>query len=205
MIILTPDADGIAKAAEHLRSGGIVAHPTETCYGFACDLRSAAAVTRLFALKQRPADKPVSGLFPSVEQAAAVVAWSDQAQALADAHLPGPLTIILPLREGVHLLPQPTGGATLGVRISSHPVAMALAQATGFPVSTTSANLHGLPNPYSTTAILDQFGAEALRDVLLLDGGALPGAPPSTVIDLATGAVLRSGTVATEPHALPPL
>ncbi len=205
MMLLPADAQGIASAAEHLGAGGIVLHPTETCYGIACDLRSADAVARLFALKRRPVDKPISGLFASAEEARRWVLWNPEADRLAREHLPGPLTIVLPLLADAGLFPTPAGGSTLGVRVSSHPTALALASAVGFPISTTSANLHGAPNPYSPADILEQFGEELLRDVLVLDGGVLPGAPPSTVVDLVGGAVLRSGTVGIDPHALPPL
>lgn len=203
-MIVTADAAGIAAAAEYLRGGGLVIHPTETCYGIACDLRSIDAVRALFAFKRRPGDKPVSGLFASVEAAKHAVVWQEQATQLASTYLPGPLTIVLPLQPNSGLFPGPDGGATLGVRISSHPVAQALAEACGFPISTTSANLHGQPNPYSIADLQTQFGP-ALDQVLVLDGGILPGAPPSTVIDLVGGAVLRGGTVTIDPHALPSL
>ena len=189
MYVLPFAEASLADAVAIIQGGGIVAHPTETCYGLACDLSNPQAVRRLFALKDRPTHMPVSGLFPSVEDAQRFVAWSDEARALADAHLPGPLTIILPLRADAPraLLPSPEGGTTLGVRVSSNPLAAQLAFLCGFPISTTSANRHGEPNPYDAERILTTW-PEGSGLNLVLDGGALPPTPPSTVIDLSGGA-----------------
>lgn len=194
----------LTAAVDALRAGHVVVHPTETCYGLACDLANPDAVARVFALKRRPSNMPVSALFASVDDAKNYVVWNDEAEKLAAEHLPGPLTMILPMREDAPfslspLPPSPIGGEgnergvgeTLGVRISSHPTAMALVRAFGSPISTTSANLHGKPNPYSLDDIRAQFPEEDLRDVVLLDGGTLPNRPPSKIIDLATGRIIR--------------
>src|SRR3989344_5458768 len=98
MKALLANENGIHDAIKILRSGGIVAHATETCYGFACDLKNPAAVRKLFATKRRPANMPVSALFASVAQAHEYLEWNDLAEKLAQEHLPGPLTIILKLR-----------------------------------------------------------------------------------------------------------
>ncbi len=185
----------LAEAVAVLREGGVVAHATETCYGLACDLANPAAAARLFAIKQRPETQPVSGLFASIEDAKRFVVWNDRADALAAGHLPGPLTLILPLRADAPALlhpvstshiPHPTSH-TLGVRVSSHPHAQAIVEGYGSPVSTTSANLHGLPNPYSAQDILTQFADRQAQPDLILDSGPLPTVPPSLVMDL-TGA-----------------
>ncbi len=89
----------IADALTVLQNGGVVAHATETCYGLACDLSNPDAVTKLFAIKQRPESQPVSALFASVDEAKKYVEWNDRAEELAAQYLPGPLTLILPLRS----------------------------------------------------------------------------------------------------------
>lgn len=195
-------SESIIGACDTLRAGGIVVHPTETCYGLACDLTNAEAVAALFRLKQRPLDRPVSALFPSVEAAQRYVVWHAEAQQLARERLPGPLTLVLPVREDAPVIVSvpPEGasgesGATLGIRVSSHPVAAALAAAYGQPISTTSANRHGLPNPYSIDEIRAQFSPEELERVFLIDGGTLPRHAPSMVVDLTVESaprVLRS-------------
>lgn len=189
----------LTEALSVLHAGGTVAHATETCYGFACDLTNPAAVARLFAIKQRSADQPVSALFSSLEEAKQYVVWNARAEELARAHLPGPLTLILPMRAdaptALYTVPMNKLRAvtencslktenSLGLRLSSHSVASALAAAFGSPLSTTSANLHGAPNPYSAADIALQFEGQPLQPDLILDSGNLPRTPPSTVIDL---------------------
>lgn len=208
----------IAEALNILRFGGVVAHATETCYGLACDMRNQDAVKKLFLIKDRPFDQPVSALFASIDEAKKYVEWNEEAEKLAKQYLPGPLTMILPMKKDApqqifatavsNELPAmsyqqklTTNGslltASLGLRISSHPLAQKLVTAFGSPLSTTSANIHGLPNPYSAQDIAEQFeGLEIIPD-LVLDSGILPNNPPSTVVNLSSGAktVHRSGSV----------
>lgn len=186
MRILPATPQAIDEAIAIIAEGGIVAHATETCYGLACDLSNPVAVAKLFAIKQRPNDQPVSALFADVNQAKEFVEWNERAEELAIG-LPGPLTIVLPLRATAKLFPTPHGGATIGIRVSPHPTARALVTEFGSPISTTSANIHGKPNPYSAADIVKQFaGLPDLLD-LILDDGVLPSTPPSTVIDLTRG------------------
>jgi|SRR3989344_4971870 len=188
MRIVSANAQGMEEALHVLQNGGLVAHATETCYGFACDLTNPDAVTKLFAMKNRPANQPVSALFFSVDEAKKWVLWNERVEELAKEHLPGPLTIILPLKAEMIGKIFPTAAVsshTLGVRISSHPVAQALSQEFGKPLSTTSANLHGEENPYSLEDLQKQFSDDAGSDFLFLDLGTLKKNPPSTVIDLS--------------------
>ena len=186
-------------ALKILRNGGVIAHATETCYGFACDLTNPVAVAKLFAIKQRPLDQPVSALFTSVDDAKRYVEWSAEAQNLADEYLPGPLTIILPLNKGSRLSSCPLQSPTpsLGIRISSHSLAQDLVRKFGSPLSTTSANLHGHPNSYSAQDILLQFANREFQPDLILDSGSLPQAPPSTVINMTQddGKIQREGAL----------
>ena len=189
----------IAEAVAVLKAGGIVAHATETCYGFACDLTNENAVAKLFAIKKRPLNQPVSALFASVNDAQRYVTWNTEALELAKKHLPGPLTLIIPLRidapRRLHLCAKKT--AALGMRVSSHPIAQELVTRYKSPLSTTSANLHGADNLYSPEEILEQFALKEFQPDLILDSGPLPGNPPSTVIDLSgkNGGVARQGGI----------
>jgi len=197
---LTATDDAVAEALAVLRAGGLVAHATETCYGLACDVRNVRAVERLFLVKRRPLDQPVSALFSSVAEAKNYVEWNEEAEKLAVGHLPGPLTLILPLKTDApeRLYPTPNGGAAIGVRVSSLPLALSLVRLFGSPVSTTSANLHGLPNPYAPEEIERQFAGAAYTPDLLLDSGHLPETAPSTVIDLLEArkkTVRRQGSI----------
>lgn len=197
MRILPVTDEALQEAVSVLQEGGVVAHATETCYGLACDLQNPEAVTKLFKIKERPYDRPVSGLFPTVEDAKEYAEWNPEADELAEKHLPGPLTIILPLYEPKRFFVTPHGGASIGVRVSSHPLAKALATECAMPISTTSANVHGKPNPYSVADIVAQFEGKKILPDLVLDSGALPEVPPSTVIDLTGEAPeeRRGGTV----------
>jgi L-threonylcarbamoyladenylate synthase len=191
--------ESIALALEVLRDGGVVAHATETCYGLACDLSNPVAVHKTFAIKRRPLTQPISALFPSAQEAKRFVEWTPQADTLAAAHLPGPFTMVLPLRADApaRLLATPDGHPTVGVRVSSHPLATALVTAFGSPLSTTSANIHGQPNPYSAAAVIAQFAGLADAPDIILDSGELPQTPPSTIVDLTAQdpKILRNGPV----------
>ncbi|MBI2635987.1 threonylcarbamoyl-AMP synthase [Candidatus Peregrinibacteria bacterium] len=199
MKILLPNRKGVNNALSVLRAGGVVAHATETCYGLACDLRNPGAVTKLFKIKQRPPDQPVSALFSSIKEAKKYAEWNVEADKLAEKYLPGPLTIVLPMRKTSALLPSPSRppSPTLGIRLSSHPLAQQLVMEFASPLSTTSANLHGRPNTYSPSDILEQFGHQACKPDLILDSGAIQINPPSTVVDLTQpiGGFFRRGAV----------
>ena len=99
MRIIPADDEGIRLAVRIIEDGGVVAHATETCYGLACDLRNIDAVEKLFAIKERPPHQPVSALFSSIDEAKKYVEWNEKAEELAQKYLPGPLTVILRMRE----------------------------------------------------------------------------------------------------------
>lgn len=200
MLVVPYSESTLREALDILRSGGVVAHATETCYGFACDLSNLDAVRTLFRIKRRPADQPVSALFPSIDEAKKYVIWNDRAEELAAMYLPGPLTLILPMRTDapsqLFSIAEIRNSEfriqrSLGIRISSHPHARSLIAAFASPLSTTSANLHGQPNPYSADDILAQCSAMPDRPDLILDSGKLPPTPPSTVIDCTSEALTK--------------
>lgn len=208
MPILPPTSRSLDLAVQALAAGGMVIHPTETCYGIACDLTNSAAVARLFALKRRPKDQPVSALFPSVAESRRYAIWNTTAKMLAQEFLPGPLTIILPLRNvaphTIFLTP-PNGQRTtgngqrhVGIRVSSHPIAQKLVTLFGRPISTTSANISGKPPTYSVEEIVAQFRVlDGAQDIFILDAGPLSRHSPSTIMDV-TGTSpreVRRGTI----------
>jgi L-threonylcarbamoyladenylate synthase len=185
-----------------LEAGGTVIHATETCYGLACDLTNPEALLRLFTIKQRSFDQPVSALFPSIEVAKKYVKWNDRAEKLAQEFLPGRLMIILPARKDMPYalcVTPPDKSATktqeprtIGIRVSSNRIASELVTCFGKPISTTSANLHGKPSPYSMEEILEQYKNAAEKPDLILDAGPLPFRKPSRIIDCTgTSDILR--------------
>jgi L-threonylcarbamoyladenylate synthase len=183
----------LGRAAEILKSGGLVAFPTETFYGLAVAALDAGAVRSLFALKGRLESKPVLVLVDSVAMAEAVAVVGELARDLMARYWPGALTLVLPARDVVPA-EVTAGTGTIGVRLSSHPVALALVRALGAPITAPSANPTGAAPPTSAAAVLDYF-PEALD--LVLDGGATAGGPASTVLDVtfAPPRVIREGAV----------
>ena len=196
MILPGDNPAAIAQAAERLRAGELVALPTETVYGLGADASSDAAVAKIFAAKGRPADHPliVHLAFPAQvgEYAAEVPAF---AQRLIAAFWPGPLTLILPRRQGVARAAA-GGQDTIGLRCPSHPVAHALLAAAATGVAAPSANLFGRVSPTTAQHVQDEFG-DALW---VLDGGACPVGIESTIVDCSRGApvLLRPGHITRE-------
>jgi len=192
-IVATNEA-GIAAAADVLRSGGVVALPTDTVYGVAVAMSTAGGVERLFHVKQRPPDKGIMLLLADEAQAPEIGAMTPAATALGGAFWPGGLTVIVPQRPDVALPAALTGGApTIGLRVPDHATPRALAAAVG-PLPTTSANRSGQPEARDAAEIAEQIG-DAIE--LIVDGGPAHGGPASTVVD-CTGeraTILRSGAI----------
>ena len=184
--------EALAKACAVLRAGGVVAFPTETYYGLAVDPFIQAALSRLFALKGRAGDKPVLLIVENQSQLSMLVAEIPSPfTLLMERFWPGPLTLVFP---GAPSLPRMlTGGRdTIGVRVSSHPVARQLVRAFGRPITATSANFSGHPAAVTAGGVRDQFGPEVDA---VLDGGATPGGQGSTLLGYQEGKVclLRAG------------
>ena len=142
----------LSAAVEAIRRGEVVAFPTDTLYGLAVDPRSDAALDALFALKGRSADRTVALIAASLAQAEDVAELTGAARRLADRFWPGPLTLVVPARgaAGARWRNRPTG--LVGIRVPDHPVARALAEACGHPITATSANAQwsGAPRPCLT-------------------------------------------------------
>jgi len=187
----------IAKAADAIRAGRIVVFPTETFYGVAVDPFSALAMERLFELKGREAGKTVALIAADAESAFNLASSTPpSARQLADRFWPGPLTLVIPARDGLHeSLVGPDGG--VGVRVSPHPIALALADTVGHPITATSANLAGQP-PASTIATA--HAAFGDRVSVYLDGGELTATAPSTVVacDFSGWRIIRAGAISAE-------
>jgi L-threonylcarbamoyladenylate synthase len=185
---------GIARAAELIRAGGLVAFPTETVYGLGADATDPVAVARIFAAKGRPADHP---LIVHLGDAGLVEAWADvvppEAHLLADAFWPGPLTMLL--WRSPKAPDAVTGGRdTVGLRVPDHPVARQLLEAVGDGVAAPSANRFGRVSPTTAADVVSDLGTAV---DLVLDGGPCRVGVESTIVDLTGDAplVLRPGGV----------
>ncbi len=195
-LILPADASGIAQAAERLRAGGLVAVPTETVYGLAARADSAEAVAAIYRAKGRPDFNPLIVHVVNLEQAGRLVELDDRALALANAFWPGPLTMVLPLREGAPVTPAVTAGlSTLAIRMPAHPAMRALLEAGGLPLAAPSANRSGGVSPTDAAHVAASLGERA---GLILDGGACARGIESTIVALrADGSwqLLRPGPI----------
>jgi L-threonylcarbamoyladenylate synthase len=190
----TPAPEAIARAAHILRTGGLVAFPTETVYGLGANALDADAVAKIFAAKGRPAHNPIIVHIATIEDAKKLVcSWPDIAEHLAARFWPGPLTLVLPKAARVSDL-LTAGGPTIALRMPAHPVALALLRACGLPLAAPSANRSTELSPTLPEHVLRGL---ADRIDLLLDAGPTPGGLESTVLDL-TGdppRLLRPGLV----------
>lgn len=189
---LSPRA--LAQAVSLLKQGDLVAFPTETVYGLGADASNPEAVQKIFTVKGRPADHPVIVHVASVAQFADwAVAIPEIAYQLAEAFLPGPLTLILK-RSG--LVPDiVTGGQdTVGLRVPNHPLALELLQAFGGGIAAPSANRFGKISPTTAQHVLADLGENV---PLILDGGACQVGLESTIVDVTSERVrvLRPGGV----------
>ena len=189
-----PDLGVMRQAAQVLRSGGLLAFPTETFYGLAAAGLDAVAVRRVFAVKGRPASMPLLLLVDSRAMAASVTTEiPPRASELMARHWPGALTLVLAAAPAVPA-EVTAGTGTVGVRVPAHAVARALVRALGEPVTAPSANPTGAPPPVTAGEVLAQL--EGAID-LILDAGATPGGAPSTVLDVTVDPprVIRQGAV----------
>ncbi len=186
------DAD-LDAALAALRRGRAVVYPTETFYGIGARALDREAVAAVAALKGRDAGKPIALVVADVAMLARVVARvPEAAERLIARFWPGPLTLVLAARAD--LAPEITGGSrSVGVRVSSHPVAHALTTALGEPITATSANPGGAPPALDTATARSYFGAH----VTYVDGGTLAGGLGSTVLLVADDAarVIRRGAI----------
>ena len=194
-MILAGDECGLARAAEILRSGGLVALPTETVYGLAGRADSEAAVAAIYRAKGRPDFNPLIVHVASLAQAERLALFDDRAALLAERFWPGPLTLVLPLRKEASIARAVTAGlATIAIRMPAHPLLRAVLGRLGLPLAAPSANRSGGVSPTSAEHVRVSFGAAAPP---ILDGGASENGLESTIVALRPGGwqLLRPGPI----------
>lgn len=181
----------LADVAAALKSGELAVVPTETVYGLASTL-DPDALLKVFYAKGRPEYKPLIIGVDGAEMARTVAAnWPPEAQRLAEAFWPGPLSLVLPKREGMPLLVT-AGGETVAVRTPQHPVAFKLIRLVGQPLVLTSANRTGAEAPTTAAEAVAQLG---LHPEFVVDSGPSRLGVASTVYDVSTREVLRQGAL----------
>lgn len=184
----------IQQAIEILKSGGIVAYPTDTVYGLGASAIDDDAVVKIYEVKCRPRHSALPLLLSSVRQITFVardipeIAWR-----LSERFLPGGLTLILHKAPTVSTIVT-GGGDKIAVRVPNHPIPIAIIEGLGAPITGTSANISGRPSPVTPQEVHRQLGD---RVDLIIDGGRCPGGMDSTVVDLTEEAprIVRQGAI----------
>ena len=178
----------IAEAARLILAGEPVAVPTETVYGLAADATNPDAVARIYDAKDRPSFNPLIVHVPDLAAARQLGEFNTEALALAEKHWPGPLTLVVRLREGAGIASIVTAGLpTIGIRLPAHPGMQALLRGVGRPLAAPSANASGAISPTRAEHVLKSLGG---RIPLIIDSGATERGLESTIVG-ATGAGLR--------------
>jgi len=181
------DPEHVARAAERLRAGAVIAFPTDTLYGVGARATDPAAVARLYEVKRRPSGQPLVLLVRDRAQAERFAVVSAAAADLMARFWPGPLTLVLTARGE-------TDRPTIAVRAPNHDVALALLTSLGEPIASSSANPAGQSPPLDADQVIAALGDEL---DLVLDGGPCAIGQPSTILDVsgATPRILREGAI----------
>jgi L-threonylcarbamoyladenylate synthase len=174
----------IEKAADIIRNGGVVIYPTETVYGIGANIFSEEALSKVFSLKKRTPEKPVSIAVSGFEMMEDLVHVSDRERSFIEKFLPGPVTIILKKKNAVPDI-LTSGKDMVGIRFPENEMALRLIELAGVPITSTSANISGEAPPTKVEEV-------KIKADYILDGGECSG-DPSTVVDLVTLKILRKG------------
>ncbi|RVV97840.1 threonylcarbamoyl-AMP synthase [Mesobaculum littorinae] len=181
--LLPATDEGLARAAALLRAGQLVAFATETVYGLGADATDADAVAGIYAAKGRPSFNPLIVHVPDLAAAERVAVFDARARALAAAFWPGPLTLVLPLRDGAGIAPGVTAGLdTVAIRVPAPATARDLLARTRRPVAAPSANPSGRISPTRAAHVLEGLDG---RIAAVLEGGDCPVGVESTILSLA--------------------
>ncbi len=193
--ILKTDETAIRFAAEALADGRLVAFPTETVYGLGADAGNESAVSGIFAAKGRPADNPLIIHVSDAAKAADIAFFNPLSLSLAERFWPGPLTLVLPARPNGPVSAMVTAGQnTVGIRVPSHPVALALLRASNLPVAAPSANRSNHVSPTRSEHVIEDLGNAV---DIILDGGDCEFGLESTILEPGDGEItlLRPGAI----------
>jgi L-threonylcarbamoyladenylate synthase len=182
-----PREDRLSEAVEAIEAGGVVALPTETLYGLACDAFNRVALARINQMKGKPSDSPILLMISDAGQVDTVAeSVPERFHELTELFWPGPLTLVVPASDRVPV--EVTGGSgKVAVRVPGLALPRQIARALGRPITGPSANLHGQPACRTAFEVAETFG-DALE--MILDGGSTAAGKPSTILDL-TGSVPR--------------
>ncbi len=190
-----PEPESIEEAARVIRDGGLVVFPTDTLYGLGASVFNQAAVERMFQVKRRAKEKAVSVLVASFAEAEPLTEEIPPPALNLMSHFwPGPLTLLFKANDKVPTMLTANSGK-IGIRIPDNKVALALIKASGTPLTGSSANLSGNREPLEVEEVEKELAEQV---DLIIDGGKPRLSKPSTVVDITSFKVLRSGAIGRE-------
>jgi len=194
--VLKPDEEGLKKAVEVIKRGGVIVYPTETFYGIGADPRNEEAIERIFQIKGRKKDMPILLIIGKKDMLYNLVKEvPDVANSLMNRFWPGPLTIIFQASKNVSPILH-AGKGKIGIRLSGNPISRKISELSGIPITGTSANRSGMPPCRTVKEILSE-----LKGIdLILDAGMIESQLPSTVIDVTEkpAKIIREGIISKE-------
>lgn len=172
-----------------LKNGGVITYPTETSYGFGADFENEEALRRIFQIKERNFNKQMLLVAGSLAQVKKIAWLLGKNLELANKYWPGPLSLILKWKGG--------RSGDVGIRVSGLELVRQITLEFGKPIISTSANIHGQPNPYTATDILATFAHKKFKPDIIIDGGKISRKPASTIVQVKNGKikVLRQGEI----------
>lgn len=186
----------LKEAIKLLRQGGVIVYPTDTAYGLGADVTNAKAVEKVYRIKGRAFKKPLLIMVGRSNELPQYALVNDKEKKLIAKFWPGPLTLVLKKKSTVPLIV--TGGlAKVGIRFPKNKVANLLSKMLKKPITSTSANIAGGSNLYSSKKIIRLFKNRKIQPDLMIDAGTLPKVKPSTIIDLTTrpAKIIRQGPI----------
>lgn len=193
--LLPPTASSIHRAAQELREGRLVVLPTETVYGLGADASNSEAVAKIYTLKSRPQFNPLIVHGASISDLEKIAMFDDRAHEIAHHFWPGPLTLILPLRDQAPVSDLVTAGLkTVAVRMPAHEVFQSVLKDSGLLIAAPSANRSGEVSPTAPHHVIDSLGSEC---PMMIAGGQCRVGLESTILDLseADAKILRTGAI----------
>lgn len=177
-----PEKQYIKDVAQVLNNGGVIIYPTDTIYGFGCDIFNEDAIERIYAIKKREKKKPFSFICSNFKQIGEFACMSNETFRLMKRKLPGPFTFILKASPDAPRKVVEKKRKTVGIRMPDHRICLAIVEALGHPIVTTSVNYAGADIFHDPHEIIERFGRQV---ELIIDGGRLS-CEPSTVVDLTS-------------------
>jgi L-threonylcarbamoyladenylate synthase len=181
--VTNPDVKILERAANLINKGGVIVCPTDTGYAFSANALDTRAVAKVFHLKGRSYSNPIHVAVSSIAEAEKYAYVTDAARHLAARYLPGALTLVLKKKETIPSM-LVAGLNTVGIRVPDNRIILRLAEMTGRPLTTTSANISGKPGTYSVEEVTAQLGENIQQVALVLDQGPLKMRELSTIVDL---------------------